>query len=209
MMVMPANPSGEGFLNLVRSYPGKLGWIMSPSYYKDPHPEIEFVLDNGAYGAYLRGEAFDSNAFLNMLNLAAASKLIPRFAVVPDCVADAARTIEMFKTWHGIVKSFGFYCAFAAQDGIEPEQVPKEADVVFIGGTTKWKWSKAELFCKSFKRVHIGRVNNIAQLEAAEEMGCESIDGSGWFRETVNGIKGRQLINWAAGNKRAKQINIF
>jgi hypothetical protein len=55
-------------------------------------------------------------------------------------------------------------------------------DVVFVGGSTEWKWETAEMWCREFPRVHVGRVNSPRRLYELESWGCESCDGTGWNR---------------------------
>jgi hypothetical protein len=71
----------------------------------------------------------------------------------------------------------------AVQDGMTPADVPKECAVVFVGGTTSWKWRSLPMWASSFSRVHVGRVNSIRLLLMAENAGAESCDGTGWFRD--------------------------
>lgn len=73
--------------------------------------------------------------------------------------------------------------AFAAQDGMTPADVPSDADVVFVGGSTSWKWANLRMWTDNFPRVHVGRVNSRRLLEQAEQAGAESCDGTGWFRD--------------------------
>ena len=81
------------------------------------------------------------------------------------------------------MSAFGCPLAFAAQDGMTPADVPNNADVVFIGGTTSWKWRNLLSWTVAFPRVHVGRVNSRRLLEQAETAGAESCDGTGWFRD--------------------------
>jgi hypothetical protein len=60
--------------------------------------------------------------------------------------------------------------------------VPSGADVIFVGGTTEWKWRNLRQWTDNFPRVHVGRVNSEKLLWAAHEAGAESCDGTGWMR---------------------------
>ena len=62
------------------------------------------------------------------------------------------------------------------------EDVPTDADVIFVGGSTDWKWKNLYEWTKNFKRVHVGRVNSERLLWIAHEAGAESCDGTGWVR---------------------------
>jgi hypothetical protein len=74
-----------------------------------------------------------------------------------------------------------------------PDDVPDDADIVFVGGTTEWKWKNILMWTKNFKRVHVGRVNSYGLLWKAHEAGAESCDGTGWFREPS---RTRELVSY-------------
>lgn len=99
----------------------------------------------------------------------------------------------------------GLTPAFAVQDGMVAADVPREAAVIFVGGSTEWKWEMAEAWCKNFPRVHVARVNTVRQLRLCTGWGAESVDGTGWFHH-----KQRQgLIDFLGGGHMGKQTTIF
>lgn len=56
-----------------------------------------------------------------------------------------------------------------------------------IGGSTGWKLGPAAraLVCEAKRRgqwVRMGRVNSLKRIAYAAEIGCDSIDGTGWMR---------------------------
>lgn len=118
---------------------------------------------------------------------------------MPDVVANMKATINNWYRYVGDVRAYGWPVAFAAQDGMTPENVPLDADLVFIGGTTAWKWNALPTFARAFKRVHVGRVNSLEKIYRCEDFGVESCDGSGWFRDTAGGRRGRHLLWWLQG----------
>ena len=81
-----------------------------------------------------------------------------------------------------VIRSYGWPAAFAVQDGMTSGDVPAEADVVFVGGSTAWKRRTMHEWCDHFPRVHVGRVNTGRWLWECDEAGAESCDGTGWFR---------------------------
>lgn len=99
-----------------------------------------------------------------------------------DMVANRNVTMQRWQQYFPIVKQFGFDAAFAVQDGMDPADVPPDAAVVFVGGSTVWKWRTLRMWCESFKRVHVGRVNSYRRLCQCHDAGAESCDGTGWFR---------------------------
>jgi hypothetical protein len=135
-------------------------------------------MDNGAFGAWMHKREWDEAGFYSKATV----KWRPaaRWIAVPDVVADRAATIAM---WHKHAPLLAeFPKAFVVQDGMSSADVPGNAEVVFVGGTTDWKWATVRGWCRDFPRVHVGRVNTERLLWMAHECGAESCDGTGWFR---------------------------
>lgn len=156
---------------------------------------MPYALDNDAWGCFLKSLPFNETAWLRMLDKVPASQP-PLWALVPDVVADKDKTLDAWAKHLPSVAGRGWPLAFAVQNGMSPIDVPIEADVVFIGGTTEWKWSTVKLWVDNFPRVHIGRVNGARRLWIAQRIGAESCDGSGYFRATTNGLEARKLKAW-------------
>jgi hypothetical protein len=148
-----------------------------------------YAVDNGAYSK------FDAEAFLSLLQRQRHVRHLCRFVAVPDVVASARRTMEVFEHW--APKLQGWPLALVAQDGLEDLDIPWERiQAIFIGGSTSWKMSsesaaviKAALALG--KWVHVGRVNTPGRFEYFESLGAHSIDGSGlarfsWMRERIH-----------------------
>jgi len=148
----------------------------------------EFAIDNGAFAG------FDAAKFRSLLARESSAKHLCRFVTVPDVVGDARRTLEVFDHWKYLLT--GWPLAFAVQDGIEHLPIPwKQIQAVFIGGTTAFKLgqqAKAVIRAAQAldKWVHVGRVNTPGRFEYFEELGADSIDGTGlsrysWMRERI------------------------
>lgn len=140
----------------------------------------EFAIDNGAFAGFQRDK------FLSLLEREKFAKHLCRFVVVPDVVGDARRTGEVFNHWK--YKLCGWPLALAAQDGLERLTIPWEhIAAIFIGGTTEWKLgphAKAVIRAAQAigKYVHVGRVNAPGRFEYFENLGVDSIDGTGLSR---------------------------
>lgn len=167
---------------LAGRYPGRIGWLLSPSGWRRPHHWMPFALDNDAFSAWANGTPWDEAAFLVMLDAAAACAHAPRWVLVPDVVADRSATIQRWHEWAPRLKRYGWPLAFAVQDGMTQSDVPSDAAVVFVGGTTEWKWATAWQWCRDNRRVHVGRVNGYRGLWDCHDARVESCDGTGWFR---------------------------
>ncbi len=114
------------------------------------------------------------------------------FVTVPDVVADADATAQLFEVWWRALARRGLPAALVAQDGVEHlgcwlSLVWPRIDALFIGGSTEWKLgSAAEALVAEAKRrgkwAHMGRVNSARRIRYAASIGCDSVDGTKWVR---------------------------
>ena len=182
MMVMPANNSSCLVGWLAGTYPGRLGHLYSPGGFRGPYEFLPYALDNGRYIATTQGTGWDEATFLGMVERAMASGHEPGWILVPDAVADRDETLREWDRWAHRLAAYGRPLAFAAQDGMTFEDVPREAAVVFLGGSTEWKRRGIWPWCQAFPRVHVGRINTDTWLWECHAAGAESCDGTGWMR---------------------------
>lgn len=168
-------------------YPGSVGVLIGPSYKKKVpvDPWMPFVLDNDAFTAWRDKKEWDYAAWKTMLEWVKLTRLKPLWAAVPDVVANREATIANWGKYAMEVKAMGFPTAFCVQDGMKPQDVPPDADVIFVGGTDGWKFPNLPMWTEHFPRVHCARVNSVPMFEACERLGCVSVDGTGWFRDTA------------------------
>lgn len=118
---------------------------------------LSWAADNCAFG-----DKFDPDKFMAWLPRMESYRPTCLFVAVPDVVGDSAATLERWHEWQP--KLTGWPLAFVCQDGQLPERIPADCDVVFIGGTTKFKTGRSAIRCiqwaqTSGKGVHIGRVS--------------------------------------------------
>lgn len=185
-------------------FPGRAGYLFLPLKhfgYTTPPYYMPYAADNGAYTKW------SEKHFMEMLILFRKFAKSPLWVVVPDVVGNAEQTMRMWHEWKDRVSSFGYPLAFACQDGMEPQDVPKEAFCAFIGGTTEWKLANAERFKRVCNWLHIGRVSTGARLKWAERIGADSCDGTGWFREGMNGNRVNALIEYFEGSPQGELFN--
>lgn len=163
--------------------------------YKLQRPDSRFAIDNGAFSR------FDGKAFDALLAREYERKQNCIFVCAPDVVGSARRTLEIFKRWEEKLKEWPI--ALVAQDGQQDLEIPWDSiKAIFIGGSTEFKMSvhtKQIVQCAKTlgKWVHVGRVNTPRRFKYFEEMGADSIDGTGlsrysWMREAIGG-KDNQL----------------
>lgn len=201
MMIMPGNHSSPLIHHLATKYPGRIGWLVGPSARTKTRLRhwLPYALDNDAFGAWTKGTVWNELAWLELLAWGRASQLPPLWAIVPDVVADKKATLNNWKRYSPVVASYGWPMAFAVQDGMTPEDVPEDAAVVFVGGTTEWKWTSLPTWTGAFPRVHVGRVNELRRLHICQRLGVESVDGTGWVRDPSDPRKLDLLEAFVAG----------
>lgn len=164
--------------------PGSVGVLISPSYAsKVPlDPWMPVAVDNGAFIAHTKQVEWEPEPWLLLLQSLVTRGIDPLWVVVPDVVGDREGTLELWGKWEPKIPA-RFPRAFCVQDGMTPSDVPSRADVVFVGGSDAFKLPTLSMWCDAFPRVHCARVNRPSVIERCEELGCESVDGTGWFRD--------------------------
>lgn len=190
MRVLISNQSGMVAGHLAGRFPGQLGHLYSPGGERGPWEFMPYALDNGAFPAFTKKEEWNELAWLELLEWAIAAKRKPEWVLVPDVVGDAAATIKLWREMSPLAATVNVPLAFAVQNGMQPDDVPEDADVVFLGGSKEWKWPHVYEFCDRFPRVHVGRVNTFKLLEICRYFGAESCDGTGWFRGDQDQLAG-------------------
>jgi hypothetical protein len=163
----------------------KIGFMVSPATrWIKAHPFIPYSIDNGIYADTIASREWSFQSFLALLCKAKESKVKPEFIVVPDVLYDAEKTKKQFHYYSKIIRDLGFdfRLAMAVQDGMSPQDIPSKKVVAFIGGSTRFKQEKTHTFVEAGFDVHVGRVNTLKRLLWASQLGCVSVDGSGWFR---------------------------
>lgn len=206
VIVMPADNAGIKVGYLAGKFPGKVGHLCSPRkggrMPNGPYDFLPYALDNGRFAA---GVEWSEEEWIATLNWARLSGLCPRWALVPDFVGDREATLREWGVYSDRVAAYGWPLAFAVQDGMVPSDVPSEANVVFVGGSTEWKWRTLRMWCGSFPRVHVGRVNSYERLWQCEDARAESCDGTGWFRgDHGSGKPWRSLLAYMYESTRVK-----
>lgn len=178
---MPSCNTGAAVRLLFDRFPGRIGHLISPGSWRQPWGE--YALDNGAFGAWTNGREWDSGPYLALCEKASAFGRAPLWVVVPDSVGNRAETLALWAEWSPTLRHrYGWPLAFAVQDGMTEADIPEDAEVLFIGGTTRWKWTSLPRWCAMGRRVHVGRVNSPRALRRCAELGVESVDGTGWTR---------------------------
>jgi hypothetical protein len=175
MMVMVSNLSGGGFHYLAGRFPGQLGHLYSPGGWRNPIHWFPYALDNGAF------KGFDEVAFFAHLDKAKAAAIQPMWVAVPDVLGDRPGTLARWDEYLDRVAAYGWDLAFVVQDGMTVADVPKRANLIFIGGSMEWKLKTLSMWGAEYPRVHAGRINTERLLWLCYDAGVESVDGTGWW----------------------------
>lgn len=165
-------------------FPGRIGEFCGLETALSTKPGVPYVLDNGKFAVWSSGKEWDEQRFIELLNKANSKENKPEWVIVPDVVTDPAATLKEWDRWYYAIKEFGFNLALAVQDGMTPKTVKAmklKPDVIFIGGSKKWKWRYLKTWTAAFPRVHVGRATTGKHLWMVHRAGAESSDGTGWF----------------------------
>lgn len=176
---MLANNTGIRTGYMAGKFPGQVGHLFSPEAQRGPYEFCPYALDNGAFG---HDDDWTPEPWVKLLDWARLSGQRPSWALVPDRVGDRDATLARWDEFSPMLSEYGWPLAFAVQDGMTKRDVPPDASVIFVGGSTKWKWDTYRQWCADFPRVHIGRVNTYRRLWDCHDAGAESTDGTGFMR---------------------------
>jgi len=205
---MPGHGSVQR-LDFCRDY--NIGLLYSSHRCEMPKPyDRKYIIDNGAYSAYLKNKVLDVTLFYAMLSKLRNYTYKPTFVCIPDIVAGGVKSFKFSLDHIGkIPKEFRKY--FVVQDGqydyLLEETVLPLIDGIFVGGTTKWKWRSAHNWIdwahENNIKCHIGRVGTWKNFLKAYNLGADSIDGSTPMRHDKLG----EILTWRQEIQSVKQIS--
>ena len=161
-----------------------MGILSSPSYFRPPS-DLDYILDNGAFGAWKNGDEWDDKLFYKIVDRLCLDGINPYFVVIPDIVCGGLKSLEHSQKHIGnLPMQWNKY--LPVQDGMCPGDIDiggDQIDGIFVGGSVDWKWRTAKDWCsyahKNGIKCHIGRVGTIRDYTKAESCGADSVDGSG------------------------------
>lgn len=178
-MIYYANPSTQQIRDAMAA--GDLGCIITPHQGNTTFPdEWDVIADNGCFS----GKWTHPSWVKWMLGLPRSV----RFVVAPDVFNPDGTpahddTLLRWQTYGPLLMRHGFTPAFVCQVGATPDNLPNDAPVLFLGGTTEWKlgpqaWAITRWAKEHDRWVHMGRVNSKKRFDTARAMGCDSVDGT-------------------------------
>src|SRR5262245_23468550 len=114
-----------------------LGFMNTPRMNQTLPKNVFWAADNGRFSA---PEKYTDHGFLSWLWRQQFNKKLCLFAVAPDVLADYEATLMLSRPIFPLIRAAGYKPAFVAQDGWNEKTVPwREFDVLFLGGTDKFK----------------------------------------------------------------------
>lgn len=162
----------------------EVGQLLTPlTRYTLRDPDRPWAIDNGFFSP-----SASIDAWLSLLLREAHHQKKCLFITLPDVVGSARRTLEVFEYWRRREEVRGWNRALVCQDGQEHLPIPwDDIAAVFIGGSTNWKCGpNAAHIIKAAqalgKHTHVGRVNDPGRWKHFEELGVDTIDGTGLAR---------------------------
>lgn len=149
---------------------------------------MAYALDNGAWGAFQRGEPWDRERFDQMC---AAWASAADWIVLPDIVAGGAESLALSLSWKARI-TVPRLRLIAVQDGMTPDDVAPHVDGdcgIFVGGSTDWKLDTMSHWGRLAQRrgcyLHIARVNTVRRIIRCQDVGAHSFDGTSPSRFSV------------------------
>lgn len=159
-----------------------IGQLMTPQSGNKYREDMPVGVDNCAYSDW------DEQKFIRMIDSLAGKKVL--WVAAPDFLGDARVTSVLYDKWYQEIKvKRNLPIAYVLQDGLDEIGAPYYPyDAVFIGGTTEFKLGGyVRYFVNAAKQhgklIHMGRVNSFERMKYAIDIGCDSVDGSGFSIE--------------------------
>lgn len=157
-------------------------------------PADRYAYDTRVFEDWQAGRVFDAVAMLEyQVDVLAMAELDeprrPDWIALPDVVADGEASLRLTLAalerldQCGMLDA-GLRYALVVQDGMTPASLPWDwpFQVVFVGGSTEWKWATAATWAKAAAErgrvVHVGRAGSIKNVLRARVAGAASLDSS-------------------------------
>jgi len=156
-------------------------------------PPLPYAIDNGAWGSFTAGRAFDGDLFRKALSRWSHGA---DWAVLPDIVAGGSSSLDLSLSWMDEVLDAVPLALLAVQDGMRVSDIGpllSEKVGIFVGGSTEWKWQTMEAWAALARDkgavCHVGRVNTARRIRQCINAGATSCDGTSPSRFAVNSPK--------------------
>lgn len=163
-----------------------IGLMISAEHWSTPF--THYAVDNGAWSDFVHHRQFNSSRFHKVLIKISHQSTKPDFIILPDIVQGGRASLELSKKYLHLTPLFP--CYLPIQDGITPDMI---GDIIwdnikgiFIGGSDVWKWRYLHIWVdlahKHGKKIHVGRVGTLKDMQKCFAAGVDSADGSALIR---------------------------
>lgn len=163
------------------------------------HDGFHYAIDNGAWGAFQRGDDIDFDAFEALVDDVGADA---DFVVVPDIVCGGVESLRRSEEWLARLEGRCRLLLVPVQNGFTPDDVRAWLGAgvgIFVGGDTEWKLSSlpvwGELALDVGCHLHVARVNTKNRIRRCALAGAHSFDGTSATRFGDNAEK---IDRWRA-----------
>lgn len=146
-------------------------------------PDLRGVVWAADNGCYTSGERFSMDTYIAFLSRWQQQGQC-LFAVAPDVPFNMRATLARSMPHMETLRALGYPAALAIQNGVEDFSLEWERfDAVFIAGDVPFKtsWIAYQIIQQAKhqkKHVHIARRNSLKALQAAYDMGADTVDGT-------------------------------
>lgn len=188
----------------------RLGWMLTPEMGNRIPGHGWWAADNGCFTNPTGFSWEKYEAWLLKQQAVAGDRML--FATAPDVPFDADSTLARFDDHLARLRAVTSRIALVTQDGMHPEDLRwPDIDAVFVGGTTEWKTGQeSATICAEARRrgkwVHMGRVNSLKRIKAAQSMGCDSVDGT--YLKYGPDVNTPKLLHWLGTTERQPAMRI-
>lgn len=145
-------------------------------------PAMAYALDNGAWGAFVKGVEWNPSGFEAMLGAIGGDAV---FAAIPDIVEGGMESLSRSIEWTPRVLDHTRVGLIPVQDGMQPHDIAPLLSArvgIFVGGSTEFKEDTLGMWAALAKRhgayCHVGRVNTVRRTFKCTNAGVDSIDGT-------------------------------
>ena len=166
------------------------------------------AIDNGAWGAFRRGDAWDGEGFVKLMKQHGKTA---DFIVVPDIVEGGLKSLDRSMAWLGACLQYGAKdVLIPVQDGMAPWDLKPILEInnrigLFVGGSTEFKLASLPWWGRLARRygrwLHVGRVNSVRRINLCLSSGADSFDGTSVsiYAKTINTLDParHQATMWA------------
>jgi len=178
----------------------RIGWMVTPEMGNVLPDHGWWAADNGCFTNPTGFSWAKYEAWLTVRLSQAADRFL--FATAPDVPFDGDGTLARFDEYITRMAATAPRIAMVTQDGMHSEDLRwDDFDALFVGGTTEWKTGQesAAICLEAGRRgkwVHMGRVNSMRRIRAAQSMGCDSVDGT--YLKYGPDVNTPRLLRWMA-----------